>query len=135
MNSKKWTIFLILVFVLFVNLACGFSASTANIKEVKMARDTDGAQPTTTFAPTDTTFYLNVNLANAPDDTKVKAVWTAVQVDGADQNTQIDQSELTSGSGTLNFKLTNKGSWPVGKYKVDLYLNDKLDRTIDFQVQ
>ncbi len=135
MNSKKWTIFLILAIVLFVNLACGFSASTASIKEAKMARDNDGAQPTTTFAPADTTFYCNVDLANAPDDTKIKAVWTAVQVDGADPNTLIDQSEITSGSGALHFKLANKGDWPMGKYKVDLYLNDKLDRSVDFQVQ
>jgi hypothetical protein len=135
LNVKKWKIFMILAVILALNVACGFSASTANIKEAKMARDNEGAQPTTTFAPTDTTFFCNIDLANAPDDTKIKAVWTAVQVEGADPETLIDQSELTAGSGTLHFKLATNSSWPAGKYKVDLYLNDKLDRTVEFQVQ
>lgn len=135
MNGKKWMLILVPAIVMLVNLACGFSASTASIKAAKMARDNEGTQATVTFAPSDTTVYCNVDLANAPDDTKVKAVWTAVQVTGADPNTKIDETELTSGSGTLHFKLTNNGNWPAGKYKVDLYLNDKLDRTIEFQVQ
>jgi hypothetical protein len=134
MNRKKFLLFLIPVVVMLVNLACGFSASTANIKDAKMARDNDGTQPTTRFSAKDT-FYCNVELANAPDDTKVKAVWTAEQVDGAQPNTQIGQYETTTGSGTLHFKLTNDTAWPNGKYKVDLYLNDKLARTMEFQVQ
>ncbi len=135
MKNKQWLLSLVLLAVLLVSAACSFSASTANIKQVKMARDSEGSQATTTFAPTDTTFFCNVDLANAPDDTKIKAVWTAVQVSGADANTKIDQSELTSGSATLHFKLTNNGAWPTGTYKVDLYLNDKLDKTVEFQVQ
>ncbi len=135
MISKKWKLFLVLVIVLLASLACSFSTTTASIKEAKMALDEEGARPTTTFAPTDSTFFCNVDLANAPDDTKVKAIWTAVQADGVDPNTQIDQTEITAGSGTINFKLSNQQEWPAGKYKVDLYLNDKLARSVDFQVQ
>jgi len=47
----------------------------------------------------------------------------------------LDQTELQSGSGVLNFTLAGTQDWPVGKYKVDLFLNDKLDRTTDFTVQ
>src|ERR1051325_8109441 len=64
-------------------VAC--SASTANISDAKMARDKDGKDATTTFAPTDS-FCSVVNLSNAPDDTKVRAVWTAVSVEGVDPN-------------------------------------------------
>lgn len=135
-NSKKGMLVLIpLIVLMFASAACNFSASTAHIQEAKMARDDQGAQPTTTFAPTDTTFFCNVDLANAPDDTKIKAIWTAVQVDGVDPDTLIDQTELTSGSGALHFKLTTDSVWPGGKYKVELYLNDKLDRSVEFQVQ
>jgi hypothetical protein len=116
-------------------LACGFSASTANISEATLTRDEAGNDPTTTFSPGDT-FYLIVQLANAPDDTVVKASWTAVDVEGADPNTFIDESEITSGSGTITFNLTNsQGQWPAGSYKVDLYLNDELERTLEFSVQ
>lgn len=120
--------------LLLVTLACGFNASTANIAEAKMARDADGNNPTTVFAQDDI-FYAVVQLANAPDDTKVKAVWIAVEADGTDPNLEIDTVELTSGSGTLNFNLTNDKLWPVGKYKVDLYLNDELNRSLEFEVE
>jgi hypothetical protein len=116
-------------------LACGFSASTANISEATLSRDEAGNEPTTTFSPGDT-FYLIVQLANAPDDTVVKASWTAVDVEGADPNTFIDESEITSGTGTITFNLTNsQGQWPAGSYKVDLYMNDELERTLEFSVQ
>jgi len=48
----------------------------------------------------------------------------------------IDEAEITAEEGNIfTFDLTNNGLWPVGKYKVDLYLNDKLDRTLEFEVQ
>ncbi len=132
--NKKWMLALVPIVLMLAVMACNFSASTANIKDATMAKDEAGTQPTTTFSPTDT-FYCNVTLANAPSDTKVKASWTAVKAEGAQDNIPLDSSELTSGDGTLHFKLTNHGPWPAGQYKVDLYLNDKLDKTVTFQVQ
>lgn len=134
MKRNTLRIFVGLFVLLLATLACQFSASTANISEAQMARDQEGTQPTTTFAPTDT-FYCNVSLANAPDDTKVKAVWTAVSVEGEDPNLEIDSAEVETGDGTMYFELSNSGAWPAGTYKVDLYLNDKLDRSIEFQVE
>ena len=101
-----------------------------------MARDQDGKQPTETFSP-DEPFYCIVELSNAPKDTKVRAVWTAVKAEGADPNTRIDEAKTTSGSGQLQFNLSNQGPWPTGDYKVDLYLNDakKPTKTLTFKVQ
>jgi hypothetical protein len=123
-----------MVMVMVATLACGFSASTANIKDAKTARDYDGNEPATVFAGNET-FYLVVELANAPDDTTVKAAWTAVQVEGAEPNTFLGEYELTSGSAPLHFELSNDQLWPRGKYKVDIYLNDELDQTLEFEVQ
>jgi hypothetical protein len=116
--------------------ACSASASTANISSAKMASDKEGKHPTKVFSP-DETFYCIADLSNATDDTTVKAVWTAVDVEGVDPNTKIDDTKTTSGSGQLQFNLTNDGPWPVGKYKVDLFLNDKKEpaRTLEFKVQ
>lgn len=117
--------------------ACGggkVSVSTANIANAALSSDEAGAQRATTFGPDDVV-YLTVGLANAPDDTKVKAVWTAVEAEGAAANTVLDDAELTSGSATLTFDLRNDNPWPAGSYKVDLYLNDKLDRTLTFGVE
>ena len=101
-----------------------------------MARDKDGKQPTKTFSP-DEPFYCIAELSNAPDDTKVRAVWTAVKAEGAKPNTKIDEATTTSGSGQLQFNLSNQGPWPKGDYKVDLYLNDdkKPTKTLEFEVK
>lgn len=116
-------------------LASACSFSTANITSAKMTVGGEGTQETTVFAP-DQTFYCIVELANAPDDTRLKAVWTAVQVEGEAPNLLLDETEIITGDGNvITFKATNQGLWPVGKYKVDLYLNDALDRTLNFEVQ
>ena len=109
------------------------SFSTANIADARMSKDEAGAQITTTFGPEDV-FYLKVSLANAPDDTRVKAAWTAVDAEGAEPNTPLDDVELTSGSATLTFDLENTNPWPAGDYKVDIYLNGTLDRSLSFRV-
>lgn len=131
----KLTSFVVLILSLALLTACEFSASTANIASATLARDETGTQPTTVFAQPET-FYLVVELANAPDDTTVRSVWYAVDVgDVAPPNTLIDEAELESGSGTLYFNLTPESLWAVGDYKVEIYLNDELDQTLTFEVQ
>jgi hypothetical protein len=123
-------------FLLLTLSACSFSASSANISSAKMATDEDGKNPTETFSP-DEQFYCIVELSNAPDDTEVRAVWTAVKAEGAKPNTEIDEAKTTSSSGQLQFNLSNEGPWPTGDYKVDLYLNDAKEptKTLTFKVQ
>jgi len=134
MQKNYVSISIAFVLLLATTLACSFNASTANIQNARMARDYDGNEPIQVFTE-DETFYCVADLANAPDDTTVKAAWTAVAVEGADPDTFIDETELTTGSGTLHFELSNDGVWPTGTYKVELYLNDELQETLEFQVQ
>ncbi len=115
-------------------MACNFSASTAKIKDAYLSTTEDGAAKTTSFAQ-DQPFYAIVTLSNAPDDTAVKAVWYAVDAEGADPNQKIDEVTLTGGDGTYPFSLKNDGPWPLGSYKVELWLNDKLDKTLEFTVE
>lgn len=112
-----------------------FSVSTANIRSAKLSPNESGTPETTVFQQDDYTVYCLVKLANAPSDTVVKAVWTAVDVEGVEPNFVIDSASITSGDADLTFDLTNNQLWPVGKYKVDLYINDKLSRTLEYQVR
>lgn len=123
-------------FLILAMSACSFSASSANISSAKMATDEDGKNPTETFSP-DEPFYCIVELSNAPNDTEVRAVWTAVKAEDAKPNTEIDEAKITSGSGQLQFNLSNQGPWPTGDYKVDLYLNDAKEptKTLEFEVR
>jgi hypothetical protein len=116
-------------------IACGGSFSTASIRRAWLSAESSGSPETTEFSQDQLTFYLLVELANAPDDTTLKAVWTAVDAEGTDPDFLIDESELTSSDGTITFNLTNDQLWPAGSYKVDLYLNGELDRTLTFEVR
>ncbi len=131
---KTYRIPLVIALLIAAALACQFSASTANIANAYTTANPDGGSPTTLFAP-DQVFYAIVELKNAPDDTTVKAVWIAVNVEGVEPNFYITETSLTSGDDTLTFELSNDNLWPAGQYKVDLYLNDKLDRSLTFEVR
>lgn len=136
MQSKMFKPFVALSILLVLSLACGFSFSTANISNAFMSLDEAGTQPTTVY-PDDATFYAVVELANAPDDTVVRAEWYAVNAEGEEPNTFIGEFSLTSGDGQLVFNLTNEPGllWPDGTYRVDLFLNDELATSLEFQVQ
>lgn len=120
-NESKKLFRIVSLALLFLLVACGgdgeISVSTANISDARLTKDEEGTRSTTTFAPADT-FYLLVDLANAPDDTTVKAEWTAVSAEGADPNTVLDNVELTNGSGTLTFDLQNDNPWPLAITKL-----------------
>jgi hypothetical protein len=123
----------VIMMLLIAALACEFSFSTAKIKSAKLTQDANGQTETTVYAPQDT-FYCVVQLENAPDDTKTKAVWTAVQAEGYTPNFKLDEVEF-EGGGTITFNLTSDGSWGAGQYQVDIYLNGDKEKTLTFSVQ
>jgi hypothetical protein len=134
MVKRRWIMIIVGAALAGAILACSFSFSTAKMKNVRLASDKDGKNSTTVFAPADV-IYCVVDLANAPQDTKVKAVWKAAEVEGYAADTKIDETELKSGSATLTFSLAPESTWPVGKYKVELYLNGEKKETLDYTVQ
>jgi hypothetical protein len=144
MSHSEWLLRRLLLIVLFIMpaLACEFSVSTAKISDAVMAADTQGDnfEPvgvTDTYATDQAVFHAVVSVANAPSGTKLKAVWTAVDVgNAASPDTVVDHTEISvDGSRNIDFTLaSDSGYWPPGAYKVDIYLNDKLDRTLNFSV-
>lgn len=118
--------------LLLATAACG-SFSTARLDDLRLSKDKDGDEETTVFAPDDV-FYVIGELSNAPDDTEVKAEWIAVDAEGQDEDTEIDSVDREFGSGEITFKLTNDQDWPVGDYEVKIYLNDELEKTLEFEV-
>jgi hypothetical protein len=136
-RNKVFLVGLLLTFALILS-ACSVSASTANISDAKMTLDEAGKNPTKVFSPNDQTFYCIAELSNAPEDTVVKAVWTAVDVEGVKPNLKIDESRITAEESTqITFDLSNDGPWPVGEYKVDLFLDEGEEpaRTLEFEVR
>jgi hypothetical protein len=114
----------------------GISVTTANITNAHLSKDKDDTAQTTGYTPTDAGFYCYIDLNNAPDSTVVKGTWTLVSAEGYDSNSEIDSAEITGGDNTYYFSLDRGAdNWPVGKYKIDLYIDGELVQTIDFEVQ
>ncbi len=133
MKINRYAVVAVSLVLMVILIACGFSVSTANIKNAFTARDVNGTlEATDTFAP-DEVFICQVTLANAPDDTVTKAAWYAVDVPGVEANYLIDEAEIAGGP-DVTFDLSNDQYWPDGMYKVEIYLNGELDTTLEFSV-
>ncbi len=111
------------------------------IARVTMAEDAKGelaepVNPTTVFKPS-TNFHAVVTISNAKPSTKFKAVWYTVDVGtAAPPNTLIDQAEVTTeGSRNLDFFLQPAQAWPVGAYRVEVFVNEVLDQVVIFSVK
>lgn len=93
---------------------------------------------TNTF-PTKGSVVVVVTVSNAPSGTRVKGVLSSVEVskdagNPIPPNTKLAEAQgVTQGSQNVGFAFNYSNS-PVGAYKVDIYLNDKLDRTLNFIV-
>lgn len=135
-SSRLFRFVLFVVVLVLASVACEFSASTANISNAHMSLDEADTQQVTSYSPDSPAFYCYFDLNNAPDDTVVKGVWTLVSADGYDPNQEIDSAEISGGDQTYYFSLGGSTDpWPVGQYKIDLYLNDELVQTLNFEVQ
>src|ERR1700749_3170425 len=65
MRTARGGLLVSLGVLVFAAVACNFSASTANISDLKISKDKAATQATDTFAPTDT-IYAVATISNAP---------------------------------------------------------------------
>ncbi|HSQ25052.1 MAG TPA: hypothetical protein VLN44_11590, partial [Pyrinomonadaceae bacterium] len=68
--------------------------------------------------------------------TKVRFIWQAVDVQGS-KNEEIKTIDYTTNSfeNKVRGHLTLPKDWPTGKYRVEVYINDALDKTIDYTIE
>ena len=109
------------------------------IKEIHMAKDDGNGAPgdeTNTFAPSDRTVHCVATLKNAKSGTQMKFSWWIVDADNT-KNQKIKDIDYTTGAleNVIHGHLTLPQDWPVGKYKVQVYVNGDLDRTLAYSVR
>lgn len=127
-----------------MSLTSGFAADQPiSVQKLVLVRELpDKYEPVTEFKPTDT-FVLLVYLTEPKLGTKVKTVWTAVKAgDMQDQKLLDKEVEVTQEAiqgrrepNRVNFLLTHQEPFPAGDYKADVYVNDQLNKTIEFSVK
>jgi hypothetical protein len=156
---KNLSAILALIILLAAGLACSDSdaAQISNTGETNTAQtsssDEDGVyiewialykddgsggegEKTMSFKPTDNPQHFKAHLSEFEGGTKLKFVWTAVNA-GGEKNLKIFEKELETGSleNEMTAKLKMANPFPTGDYKLDVYVNGKLSKTLNYKVQ
>ena len=143
--------------LVFVVLACNLSKSTNNsnsnssssttadqgpgtyIKEIHMAKDNGKGAPgdeTDSFAPDDRTIHAVATLKEPKAGTQMKFAWWIVDADGT-KNQKIKEIDYTTkpNENVVHGHLTLPQDWPKGKYKVQIFINSDLDKTVNYVIE
>jgi hypothetical protein len=109
------------------------------IKEIHMAKDDGSGSPgdeTNSFEPGDRTIHCVVRLNEAKAGTQMKFAWWIVDAEGA-KNEKIKEIDYKTRAleNVVHGHLTLPQDWPSGKYKVQVYVNGDLDKTVMYTVQ
>jgi hypothetical protein len=87
-------------------------------------------------APGDPTVYCVVHLNKAKAGTKLRFVWKAVEVEGVESGLILKVHYVTKTfENKVNAHLTKPADWPTGSYKVEVYVNGALDKTVSYTVE
>ena len=108
------------------------------IKEIHMAKDNGGkpGEESDTFEPGDRTIHSVATLKEAKSGTSMKFSWWIVDADGT-QNQKIKDIDYSTRTleNIIHGHLTLPQDWPRGKYKVQVYVNGDLDKTVNYTVE
>ncbi len=118
--------------LVFVAVACNFSASTANISDLKVGKDADVSQATTSFGAADT-IHAVATVSNVPGTVKVTGRLVVEDVEGQQPGpTGLEKTLELPGDGTAKFTFTPMpAGWPEGKYKIEVLLLDESGKQQD----
>lgn len=128
-------------FLALLALSMMFSVSAfAGDAKVKVAIAVDGdTKPATVFAPNTPKLFAFFLTEGTEEGDKARGVWIAEDTNGvAPANYTVDESTLTGDKDDFHgaFSLTKPtNGWPVGKYRVDVYIDDELAGSTKFQIK
>lgn len=113
--------------------------SGAAIKEIHMAKDDGNGSPgdsTLSFSPSDRTIHCVATLKQSKSGTPMKFSWWIVDADGS-KNQKVKEIDYKTRAleNIVHGHLTLPQDWPIGKYKVQVYVNGDLDRTVFYSIQ
>lgn len=109
------------------------------IEEVYLARDNGegkAGEQVTEFRTTDVPIYCVV-LLDSNAKAVVKMNFVAVSVAGVRPETKVVTASFTTkeGQNRVNFTGRPEGKWTPGKYRVDLYLDGKIAKNVEFEIK
>lgn len=119
--------------------------SGGRITKAEMGSNLDDAtnelevNPTNEFAPETPRIICRWQAEGIKTATVVKGVWIAEDTGGAmEKEARLSESKKmlpAVAAVTATFKLATDSPWPVGKYRLDLYLGDELSKSVTFIIK
>jgi hypothetical protein len=114
------------------------ASSTGALEDLHMAKDKAGdpGDETNSFSPGDRTIHCVAKLNEAKAGTNMKFSWFIVDAGGS-KDEKIKDIDYTTGAleNIVHGHLTLPKDWPIGKYKVDVFVNGNLEKTARYSVQ
>jgi len=108
------------------------------VNRIYMAKDNNGdaGEETDSYEPGDHTVHCIIELNKAKKGTQVRYVWMAADVEG-EKEKEIKTTDYTTNSfeNKVHGHLQLPRDWPKGSYRVDVYINGNLDKTVNYTVE
>ena len=102
-----------------------------------MAKNYNGkpGEAVMSFIPSDRMIFCVITFNVARPGTKVRFVWKTVEIDGS-RNEEIKTVDYVTKplEDKVQGNLTLPRDWPVGTYKVDIYINGTFAKTVNYRV-
>jgi hypothetical protein len=118
------------------------SFTTASLSEARMSTGVDNdLRPvglTDVFHKDTPEIFCTFKISNAPSDTEVKAVWIYIEGELKDLKDHVigEWSTEAGNSRYIYASLTRPNNgWPLGSYKVVMYVDDKEELSVPFTVK
>ena len=113
----------------------GTSGTTVRVTDVSLGRAIGGDKAITDgtdkFRPNDT-IYASVATDGAAPNAAIRAKWTFEDGQTVDDSTR---TIAPGGRERTEFHIAKPNGWPVGKYKLEVFLNNQSAETKTFEVQ
>jgi hypothetical protein len=130
--------YLLLTICLFTFGLVAVAQSPVSVEEIYFAKD-DGTgemgDVVESFQTTDTPIYVVVKLTDsAAMNVKMNLVAASVKGLKADSKIITTSFKTSKMQNRVNFSGKPEKLWFVGKYRVDIFLDDKLSKSIEFEI-
>jgi hypothetical protein len=113
-------------------------AAEARFERAVSSDNTSTREEKTIFRPDTPKIFILYRIADATQDTRLRAIWYAEKVESFAPNAKLaDQSAKTGAGkqfmGSFACNKPPQGWWP-GLYRVELSINDRAAKTVTFRV-
>jgi hypothetical protein len=114
------------------------STSGVHVEKIDLAKDDgkgDAGETVSSFRASDNPLHFVAHLSEFEAGTKVKMVLSAIDAGGSkDVKVGEVEKETTAFENVIDAHWKFPRDWPTGQYKIEAYVNGKLDKSLEFEI-